>query len=143
MEKLLISACLLGQNCRYDGGNTYLQSIEKLKAKYELFPVCPERQGGLSIPRRPSERRGEKVFMNNGEDVTNAFSVGAVIALNIAQKNHITKALLKEKSPSCGSKQIYDGTFSRTLIPGLGVTAELLKKNGIQVYNENEIEELL
>jgi len=143
MEKLLVSACLLGQNCRYDGGNTYLQSIEKLKGKYELFPVCPEWQGGLTIPRRPSERHGTLVIMNNGEDVTHQFSVGAEIALNIAKKNHITKALLKERSPSCGSKQIYDGTFSRTLISGSGVTAELLQKNGIQVYNENEIEELL
>lgn len=143
MEKLLISACLIGQNCRYDGGNTLLKSLSKLQDKYELVPVCPECLGGLLVPRLPSERHGALVLLRNGGDVTREFTKGAEIALSIAKNSHITKALLKEKSPSCGTKQVYDGTFSRTLIPGTGVTAELLKKNGIKVYNENEIEELL
>ncbi|MCX5775072.1 MAG: DUF523 domain-containing protein [Firmicutes bacterium] len=117
--------------------------LSKLQDKYELVPVCPETLGGLPIPRLPSERQGALVHMRNGGDVTREFTKGAEIALTMAKDHHITKALLKEKSPSCGTKQIYDGTFSRTLITGMGVTAELLKKNGIKVYNENDIEELL
>lgn len=137
-EKLLISACLLGVNCKYDGGtNTLPQNVlEKLCCKYELVPVCPEAYGGLTTPRLPSERRDGGVFAKNGTDVTEQYNRGAAAALHLCELFGIKKALLKENSPSCGSGGIYDGSFTGTLISGDGVTAELLKKHGITVIGE-------
>ena len=103
----------------------------------------PEVEGGLPIPRKPSERKGDKVFNNAGKDVTKNFVEGAQKALNICKYLDIKIAVLKERSPSCGSNQIHDGSFKNKLIPGQGVTTELLRKNGITVYNEDEIEKLL
>lgn len=143
MEKLLVSSCLLGNNTKYNGGNNYIPIIEELKNKYELIPICPEFDGGLPIPRDPSERILDKVVSNKGIDVTKEYTLGAKIALKKALDNNITKALLKDGSPSCGSKYIYDGTFSHNRIDSMGVTAELLEKNGIKVYSESEINELL
>lgn len=142
-EKLLISACLLGQRCRYDGGSKYYPAVEALSETYELVPVCPECFGGLPIPREPSERVGDRVLSRTGEDVTAAFLQGAEKALEIARKNQAALALLKERSPSCGCGAIYDGTFSGTVVPGNGVAAELLLQNGIKVYGESRIRELL
>ena len=141
-EPLLISACLLGTDCKYNGGNNALppEQLAALEAKYRLVPVCPERDGGLPTPRLPSERRGDRVLNREGEDVTEAFRKGAALALETARKAGCTRALLKERSPSCGSGRIYDGSFSGTLIPGDGVTAELLKEKGIAVCGESEIE---
>ena len=143
MEKILISRCLLGINCKYNGKNNYFDLVEKLKEKYELISICPENDGGLSIPRDPSERVLDKVISINGVDVTNEYNKGANIARDLAKKYNITKAILKDGSPSCGKTYIYDGSFSHTKIKALGVTAELLTKNNIKVYTENEIEMLL
>ena len=143
MEKILISACLVGDNVKYNGGNNLSSKIDALLEKYELVPFCPEVEGGLSIPRLPSERVGDRVINTNNEDVTDEFLKGAELAFNICLFLKIKKAILKEKSPSCGSKIIYDGTFSHKEISGMGVTAEYLKEKGIEVYNEDEIDSLL
>ena len=139
MEKLIVSACLLGVSCRYDGKSKPCEKVKRLAEKYELIPVCPEVFGGLSTPRPPSEMQNDGSFINAlGEDVTANYRKGAEETLRIAMENGCKLAILKEKSPSCGSGLIYDGTFSGTLVPGDGVTAELLKENGIEVYGETE-----
>lgn len=140
-ERILISACLVGVNCKYSGGNNKLpdEKIEQLLDEYELIPVCPESDGGLPTPRTPSERVGDKVMAQDGKDVTAEFRKGAENALRLAKENGVRLAILKEDSPSCGSGIIYDGTFTGTLIPGYGVTAELLKNNGITVIGESGI----
>ena len=142
-EKLLISACLTGENCKYNGGNNYIAAVEQLKERYELFPVCPEQDGGLPTPRESSERLRNQVVSRSGNDVTTQFLSGAQHALETARKNGCKLALLKERSPSCGCGAIYDGTFTGTVIEGDGVTAELLKQHGIAIYGESRIQELL
>ena len=143
MEKLLISACLCGKNTKYSGGNNLIPNLNLIEENFELFLVCPEVDGGLTTPRNPSEQIGDKVISNQGVDVTYEFNLGAKIALDIAKKNNIKYALLKESSPSCGTNLIYDGTFSGKKINGMGVAAKLLTENGIQVFSENEIEKIL
>ena len=143
MEKILVSGCLAGFNTKYNGKNNYNSLIEKLKEKYELIYICPEVDGGLSIPRDPSERINDKVISINGKDVTKEYTLGAKIALSNALENNIKIALLKDGSPSCGNTYIYDGTFSHNKINSKGVTAELLSLNGIAIYTELEIEKLL
>lgn len=144
-EALLVSACLLGENCKYNGGNNALppETLTALSERYRLVSVCPERDGGLPTPRLPSERRGERVFNRAGEDVTGPFTRGAALALETARAAGCRRALLKERSPSCGSSVIYDGAFSGRIIPGEGVAAALLKKNGLAVYGETGVEALL
>ena len=142
-EKLLISACLLGENCRYDGGGNYVPDVEALGARFELVPVCPEQMGGLPTPRIPAERVEEKVLNREGTDVTAEYRKGAEDALAIAKANGVKFAVLQERSPSCGSEYVYDGTFSGKLIPGQGVTAQLLEENGIKVYSSGRIAEFL
>lgn len=143
MENLLVSGCLLGKNTKYNGKNNYIPLIEKIKEKYNIIVICPEVMGGLSIPRDPSEISGNKVINNKMKDVTFEYNKGAKIALELAIKNNCKKALLKEKSPSCGVNYIYDGTFSGNIICGMGITTKLLVSNNIDVYSENEIELLL
>ena len=145
MEKLLISACLAGENCKYSGGNNFIgeTALASLKGKYELVSACPEVMGGLSVPRIPCERIGARVMNERGEDVTAQFKAGAELAADICERQGIKKALLKEKSPSCGSGRIYDGTFSHTVIAGDGVTAERLRALGIALFGESEIEKLI
>lgn len=143
MEYLLISGCLIGNNTKYNGLNNYAPLVEKLKEKYELIVCCPEVDGGLSIPRNPSEIKGNKVISSMGVDVTKEFNIGAKKTLELVKKYNIKNALLKEGSPSCGTNYIYDGTFTGTKINGLGVTAKLLKENGVLLFNEKEIEKLL
>ena len=143
MERILISACLVGDNVKYNGGNKPSPYIDALLEKYELVPFCPEVEGGLSIPRNPSEQQGEQVIMDNGKDVTYQFNRGAELAYNICLALQIKIAILKERSPSCGVHQIYDGTFKGVKIDGMGVTASLLKRKGISVYSEDEIPELI
>ena len=143
MEKILISACLIGDNCKYDGGNNLNPHIESLLEKYELIPFCPEVEGGLPIPRTASEQRGDYVVMQDEKDVTRNFELGARKALMLCLYLKIKIAVLKERSPSCGTHQIYDGSFTGKKIDGMGVTARLLKENGIKVYSEDEIEQLL
>lgn len=140
-KKALVSACLIGVECKYSGGSNVLpeEKLKKLMDEYELLPVCPEVYGGLTTPRDPSERQGEKVVSCKGADVTAQFEKGAQTALNMAELFGAEIAILKENSPSCGSGTIYDGTFSLTLTEGDGVTAQLLKENGITVIGESEI----
>ena len=117
--------------------------MEALRDRYELVPVCPECMGGLPIPHEPSERVGDKVLSRSGADVTAPFQRGAELTLRRAQQTGARLALLKERSPSCGHGAIYDGTFTGTVVPGSGVTAALLAKNGVMVYGESRIKELL
>lgn len=138
-EKILVSACLLGVNCKYSGGNNYNQKVIDYIKDKEVIPVCPEITGGLSTPRPPSERIGDKVINNQGIDVTTEYIKGAEETLKLAKLFNVKKALLKAKSPSCGNGKIYDGTFSGVLIDGNGVTSELLKSNGIEVITEQDL----
>lgn len=133
-EKVLISTCLLGVNCKYNGKNNLKEEILKdILDKYEVIPICPEVWGGLTTPRDPAEIVGDKVLSNKGKDVTENYKRGAIETLNLAKRLNITKAILRAKSPSCGNGKIYDGTFTNTLIDGDGVTTKLLKENGIEI----------
>ncbi len=145
MKALLISRCLLGDACRYDGKSRPLETetLRALRERYKLIPVCPEVLGGLSTPRTPSERQGSRVVMKTGADVTTEYRRGAEAALQIAREHDVCAALLKERSPSCGRGEIYDGTFTGTLKEGNGVTAELLLENGFAVIGESEIAKLI
>lgn len=142
MENLLISACLLGVECKYSGGSNALpeETIEKLRTRYRLIPVCPETAGGLPTPRDPSERLGERVVSCRGADVTAQFKKGAEAALTLARRYGCTTALMKEHSPSCGSGLIYDGSFLGKLVKGDGCAVELLKAAGVSVVGENMTE---
>ena len=142
-QTILVSACLLGVCCRYDGESKPNERVIKLIEKFILVPICPEEDGGLPTPRTPSERVGDKVLMRDGRDVTKNYMDGAKYALEKARTFGCTSAILKARSPSCGSGEIYDGSFSGNLTARDGVCAELLKKNGISVYTEDEIEFLL
>lgn len=144
-ERLLVSACLIGANCKYSGGNNALPeaTLQKLRGRWALVPVCPELSGGLRVPRTPCERRGEGVVNRDGEDVTAAFAHGAKTACALCGRFGCAAALLKERSPSCGSGLVYDGSFSGTVIPGEGVTAEALRAQGVELFGEDEIEKLL
>ncbi|MBR5449475.1 MAG: DUF523 domain-containing protein [Clostridia bacterium] len=143
MKKILVSACLLGIPCRYDGKSMPNEKVMALKEKYTLIPVCPEIYGGLPTPRTPSERVGDLVLMKDGTDVTENYNRGADATLKIAEINGAKIAILKAKSPSCGKRFIYDGTFSGTLTAGDGVTAEKLTRVGITLLTENEVDEIL
>ena len=143
MENLLISACLLGIPCRYDGRSVKAVDVSALREKYNLIPVCPEIYGGLPTPRTPSERQGDKTVMKDGRDVTENYLRGARAAYDLCVELDCKKALLKEKSPSCGKGKIYNGSFTGTLTEGNGVTAEYLLARGIEVFGESEIDDLL
>ncbi len=140
---LLISACLMGVRCRYDGGTQRLDCLDALMARHVLVPVCPEVLGGLPTPREPSEIVGERVLARTGEDVTAAFAQGAEEAVRIARLSGCTCALLKERSPSCGCGEVYDGTFSGGKRPGDGMTARRLMEAGVRVIGESQAKELL
>ena len=144
-RKILVSACLLGICCRYDGRGNPNDAVLSLLNRDDitLIPVCPEQLGGLSTPRIPSERRGERVVNRAGEDVTSQFIRGAEEALRIAKLYGCQVAVLKERSPSCGCGRIYDGNFSGKLTDGDGVTAELLRREGIKVYGESQVTEMI
>ncbi len=141
--RLLVSACLLGCRCRYDGASREHPLAKELAERHTLVPVCPEQLGGLSTPRPPAERRGGLVVTRDGTDVTEQYRRGAEEALRLCRGLGCEAAVLKERSPSCGCGEIYDGTFSGTLAAGDGVTAELLSAVGVPVYGESQIEELL
>lgn len=145
----LCSACLLGIKCRYDGKSKPNEKVLALSKKEVLIPICPEQFGGQSTPRPNAEiKDGDgltvldkkaKVVESNGNDVTHSFIDGAEEVLKLAKLFNMKEAILKQRSPSCGSGQIYDGTFSKTLIKGDGVTTALLKRNGIKVISEEEL----
>ncbi len=138
-EKVLVSACLLGTPCRYDGKAKPNEAVIDLSKKYELIPICPEVDGGLPTPRLPCEVYGDQVIREDGINMTAFFQKGAEIALKIAKENGCKLAVLKEKSPSCGSHYRYNGLFQKTLVEGSGIAAKLLKENGITVLSENDI----
>ena len=142
---LLISGCLLGLRCRFDGGSKPLprETLTALKRRFDLIPVCPEQLGGLASPREPSEQRDGRYFSRSGTDVTQQYLRGAEEALRLARFFDCRIALLKERSPSCGCDQIYDGSFTGTLIPGRGAAAALLADNGVAVFGESRVAELL
>ncbi len=136
---ILVSACLCGINCKYNGGNNIDEKVLQMVRGGLAIPVCPEQLGGLPTPRTPAEIKivdGEKrVVTKDGRDVTENYQKGAQEVLRIAQELKIKKAILKKKSPSCGLDEIYDGTFSNNLTKGNGVTTDLLLKNDIEVEN--------
>lgn len=135
----LCSACLLGAKCRYDGKSKLNKKVIKLLKKEILIPVCPEQLGGLPTPREPSEKQGKRVITKSGKDVTKNFENGARQTLDLAKLFNIKEVILKQRSPSCGSGQTYDGTFSDSIIKGDGVTTSLLKRNGIKVISEEDL----
>ena len=138
--KILISTCLTGVPCRYDGRSKDAKVIEKYP-DIDFICVCPEVMGGLPTPRNCAEGLGNKVIDNQGNDVTKAFIEGANKALKVALDNHCQVALLKAKSPSCGNGLVYDGTFKGKLIAGDGIFASLLKENDISVFTEANLDE--
>ena len=140
-QNILVSACLLGESCRYDGKSKPCERVIALSNTYNLIPICPEVMGGLPTPRTPSEICGELVLMKDGSDVTENYNCGARKALAIARENACTVAILKEKSPSCGSGLIHNGKFDGGLINGDGITAKLFKQEGIRVLGESQITE--
>lgn len=147
-DKYIVSACLVGMECRYDGGHKENDCIKQLASSGRIIPVCPEQMGGLSIPRPPAEICGgtgadvlagrAKVLDSKGKDVTDHFIKGAFQVLKLARTVNCKKAILKEKSPSCGTGKIYDGDFKGKLREGRGVTAALLAQEGIEVVSEND-----
>ena len=143
MEKILISACLIGDNVKFDGGNNLKKELLDLLDYYELVPFCPEMEGGLPTPRKPSEGRHNTVRDSDGKDVTKNFETGASKALQLCALLGINKAILKQRSPSCGSKMIHNGNFDGTLIPGEGITVRKLRAAGISVMDEEEAIEFL
>ena len=143
MEKILVSACLVGDKVNYKGQSNYINEIKELNECYDLVPFCPEVEGGLKIPRLPNEIKQDEVFRKDGKNVTREFELGAEKALRLCKYLGITKAVLKEASPSCGTHEIHDGNFEGRKIKGMGITARLLKNHGIEVYSENEINQLI
>lgn len=139
--KLLVSACLLGENCKYNGSNNYNEKVAAFVKGHEVVCVCPEVMGNLPVPRIPCEICNGRVLNKNGEDVTYQFETGAELALKEALKNNVDAAILKANSPSCGYGSIYEGSFSGILISGNGKFAQLLKNKGIPVYTENNLPE--
>lgn len=144
MDNIIVSACLLGRGCRYDGlAKPPCEAVLKLKEKFNLIPVCAEDLGGLPTPRTSAEIVGDRVIRKDGVDVTYEYETGAKKVLDIAKKYGCKAAVLKSKSPSCGHGRIYDGTFSKTLTDGDGKCAALLIKSGIAVFDESETELLI
>lgn len=136
---IFVSACLLGENCKYSGGNNRNKDVLAYVEGKEYIAVCPECAGGLSAPRPPAEIIGDRVIDKEGKDVTDEFLLGAKKTLTLAKKHHPKLCILKANSPSCGCGQIYDGTFSGRKIPGNGKTTELLLENGFTVISEKQI----
>lgn len=134
-----VSACLLGENCKYNGGNNYSKKVEEYVKGHEVIAICPEVLGGLSIPRVPAEIVGGKVRTKEGKSVDEEFRRGAMRALEIVMEEGIDCAILQSRSPSCGSKEIYDGTFSGKKIEGRGIFAQLLEERNIRVIDVEEL----
>lgn len=145
MRYVLVSACLLGMNCRYNGIVKPDECILSLIGNSDMvcIPVCPEQMGGLQTPRLPAECRGERVVRKDGEDVTDQYLAGAAETCRLAALYGCDLAILKARSPSCGSGRIYDGSFSKTLTEGNGTTVRALKKMGITVCTEEDFEKYL
>ncbi len=139
---ILVSACLLGIECRYNQTGEACSAVEALRGKHQLIPVCPEIYGGLPTPRPPAEICGGRVVNREGEDVTKQYRRGAEAALRLAQYFDCTVAILKERSPSCGYGRIHDGSFAGGMTDGNGVTAQLLSEHGIRILGETQMDEI-
>ncbi|MGN0467519.1 MAG: DUF523 domain-containing protein [Acutalibacteraceae bacterium] len=133
-----ISACLCGVNCRYDGKSKPNKEVTELYNQGDAILICPEQAGGLSVPRPPCEIKNGRIISKNGQDLTEAYLRGSQKVLEKCLEYGVEKAILKQNSPSCGTKHIYDGTFRGKLIDGEGVTAKLLRENGIEVFGEDD-----
>lgn len=145
MRKILVSRCLYGGDpVRYDGKSKAETDLRFLKWKEEgrLIPVCPEVFGGLPTPRADAQRQGDRVVARTGVDVTAEYMAGAEEAVRLAKEHDVICALMKEKSPSCGSSRIYDGSFDGTIVEGQGLAVELLRKAGIKVFSEEQLDEV-
>lgn len=138
---ILISACLAGSKCRYDGQAKTDVRLKKLVQEGKAVAVCPEVLGGLSVPRLPCEIRNGRVYRKDGADITDAYVTGSRKALEICRQNHCTKAILKEKSPACGVHLIYDGSFHGKTVRGHGVLASMLMEEGIPCFSEYDEKE--
>jgi uncharacterized protein YbbK (DUF523 family) len=136
---ILVSACLLGENCKYNGGNNLNERVLRYVEGHEIIPVCPEMLGGLPSPRKPVEWVGERVMTRDGDDCTEAFRLGVAKALEIIGDRPVDLAILQSRSPTCGVKQIYDGTFSGTRIPGQGALARALAARGIPLMDAEDV----
>lgn len=139
-KKILVSACLLGIDCKYNGKNNKNDKVIELLKTHDMIPVCPEIMGGLTTPRTPSEIHEDEVITKDGKNVTKQYQKGAQETLKIAKLYNCKTAILKGKSPSCGCGKIYDGTFTGTLIDGDGITARLLKEHGIKITGETTLD---
>jgi len=137
-RSILVSACLMGDNCRFDGRNRLRSELPGLLKDDQLIPVCPEVEGGLSIPRPPAEIRGNRVYRENGEDITAQFKQGAEICLEKGRSQAADLAVLKSRSPACGCGHIYDGTFSGTLVKGDGIFTQILKNANIKCISDED-----
>ena len=137
--RILVSACLLGENCKYSGGNNYDRAVVDFVQGHQIIPVCPEVLGGLPIPRSPAELVDGVVINKAGISVDAQFRAGAEKALAIAKQNGAELAILQSRSPSCGVKEIYDGSFTGRKIPGQGVFAEMLQQAGIPMLDAGEL----
>ena len=140
--KILVSACLLGRNCKYNGGNNYDENVVKFLEGKEVFPVCPEVMAGLGIPRIPIEIVDGHLQNREGNSVDEVLRDAVEQVLELVKKEKITCCVLKSRSPTCGVHQVYDGTFSGKLIPGAGVLAKALQDVGCQVWDAEEVEVL-
>lgn len=136
---IIVSACLAGLNCRYDGKSTPCEEVIRLVAEGKAVPVCPEQLGGLPTPRLSAEINNGRVIRRDGMDVTDAFKLGADEALRLARLVGAKQAILKSRSPSCGCGLIYDGTFSGKLVPGSGILADLFIRNDIKISTEEDL----
>ena len=137
--RIVVSACLLGENCKYNGGNNLSERVLRYVAGHEVIPVCPEVLGGLPCPRKPVEWVGDRVLTKDGDDCTENFRIGVKKALEVIGDRHVDLAILQSRSPTCGVKQIYDGTFSGTRIDGMGALARALHEHGILLMDAEDV----
>lgn len=138
---ILVSACLLGENCKYNGGNNRNERVLRYVQGHEVIPVCPEVLGGLPCPRKPVEWVGERVLTRDGDDCTENFRIGVQRALEVIADQQVDLAILQSRSPTCGVKQIYDGTFSGVRIDGQGALAKALAARGIPLMDAEDVPE--
>lgn len=142
MSKIIVSACLLGENCKYNGGNNYDAAVAEFILGREVIPVCPEKLAGLGIPRTPIEIQGDRVVSRDGNDVTKAIETAIAAILKQLEGEDIECAILKARSPTCGVRQVYDGSFTGTLVDGMGKLSLALKEAGYAVLDNEMLEEM-
>lgn len=138
---ILVSACLLGENCKYNGSNNRNERVLRYVAGHEVIPVCPEVLGGLPCPRKPVEWVRDRVLTQDGDDCTENFRIGVQKALEVIANQHVDLAILQSRSPTCGVKQIYDGTFSKVRVDGMGALAKVLAARGIPLMDAEDVPE--